>query len=382
MRIGINASALVHENTGVARYTSSFLKALSAREEARDTVLFYNYFRRWGGETGGVLPDLGMENKTWRIPERLLRLSWNLFNRPSVERLIGRVDIYHNLSFYGIPQQIGKQISTVHDLLFMRFPDSFTASVRDSLTGAVVDAVKRADYIITVSNAAKSDIIEMLGVPENRIRVIYEAPDQAFKPVDDTDILKSIRKKYGIDKDYLLFLGAGEPRKNLPFLMEAYGSLSQDIRQEYRLVIAGPARWGSEAIDAKIKECGIERDVILTGYIPDKEAAALYSGATAFIFPSLGEGFGLPVLEAMSCGAPVICSGISSMPEVAGDAAYKIDPHNVEDLTAAIQALVTDESLRAGFRRKGFDRAAEFSWEKNVTETLAVYHELVEGTAG
>lgn len=382
MRIGINASALAHERTGVARYTAGFLEAFRKREEAREAVLFYNYFRRWGGDKKTGPPDFGMKTRIRRIPEWLLRRCWNSLNAPTVEQLIGAVDIYHNLAFFGMPQRSGKQVSTVHDLLFLRFPDMFTDDIRNSLTEAVTDAVKRADFLITVSKAARSDLVELLDVPAEMTRVIYEAASPVFKPVDDGDRVRSVLDRYAIQKDYFMFLGAAEPRKNLPFLLEAYGNLDKGIRKDYCLVISGPARWGGGSITDKIREYGIKEDVVMTGYVSDYDAASLYGGARAFVFPSLGEGFGLPVLEAMSCGTPVICSNASSMPEIAGDAAYLIDPTDVESLVKAMTRLADDDTLFEDLKTKGLERSGVFSWDKNVSETLEVYKDLLEGRVG
>ncbi len=379
MRIAVNASALAHEKTGVATYTAGLLHGLKAVNKDDEIVVLYEYFRRWGA-VGGELPDFGLEQRIKRFPGRALKASRHFLNAPGVEWLAGGpVDIYHNTGFYGLPQREGKQIASIQDLVFETLPAGLSPSQRRSLFGAVRDSVARADLIITPSQATKSDVINLMRVAEEKIRVIYDAAGPMFKPIAKDVARLSLKARLGIEQDYILFLGAGELRKNLPFLIEGYAKLPKKLQDQYQLVIGGPKRWGYEAVTEAVYKYDLVDRVIFTGYVSDSDIVDLYGAAAVFVFPSLGEGFGLPVLEAMACGTPVICSNTSSLPEVAGTAARLIDPYIVDSLVVALKQVLSDEDLQKQMSSAGLKRADEFSWEKTARQTISVYKESAGG---
>jgi glycosyltransferase involved in cell wall biosynthesis len=235
-------------------------------------------------------------------------------------------------------------------------------------------AIKKADVIVTVSEFSKREIMNVYKVSDNRIRVIYNGVGEEYFP--RTQGIDEVKIKHGIRGKYILFVGAIEPRKNLLALIRAYNDLRQIIREEYRLVVIGVKRYGSEEILKKIEPLRLGSDIIFTGVVSREDLPLLYSGAELFVFPSIYEGFGMPVIEAMACGTPVIASNLTSIPEVAGDAALLIDPRDAGEIAEAIEAVLSDNTLKGRLSHKGKERARLFSWERNARETMALYKEV------
>jgi glycosyltransferase involved in cell wall biosynthesis len=252
-------------------------------------------------------------------------------------------------------------------------------------TRLVAAAARKADIVLTDSEASKRDIVRLLGIPTARVRVIYLAVDDIYQPVLDEHRLAATRRKYGLPESYLLYLGGFDQRKNVPTLLQAFAQLVKDLRRKVRgprvfLVVAGrlPTKSSDFFPDPRpiVQELGIGEQVVFTNWVPEEDKPALYSGARAFVFPSLYEGFGLPPLEALACGTPVVASNRGSLPEIVGYGGLLLEPDNVEGLTAAMEKLLTDDDLWIDLRQKGLAHAARFSWEKTARETLAVYREV------
>lgn len=283
----------------------------------------------------------------------------------------------HHLGRYGNFLKI-PYIITVHDLIryfdfkgfgiFIHKPN-----LRDKLYLSLdYKGITKANKIIAVSQATKRDLIHYLKIPEERLSVVYEGVDhQVFRPVP----------RRLVNHPYLLFVGSEHPRKNFARLLKAFSKLKKESKfEKLKLVKVGKAG-GSEADFRKqslkvVKELGLQEEVIFTGYVAKEDLPAYYSGAECFILPSLYEGFGFPPLEAMACGCPVIVSNVASLPEVTGEAAIKVDPHNIDDITRALQQVLTDERLRQELVSKGLEHAQRFSWEKTARETMEVYESV------
>jgi glycosyltransferase involved in cell wall biosynthesis len=246
----------------------------------------------------------------------------------------------------------------------------------------VAAAARKAEAIITVSQASERDIVRYLHIPPERVHVTYEAAGETLQPVKDESQLTAIRQKYALPERYLLYLGGFDQRKNLPALLRAFALLVNKQRQA-RLVIAGqlPGRDSPLFPDPRrlVEELGLEERVVFTGWVPEEDKPALLSGATAFVFPSLYEGFGLPTLEAMACGIPVIASDRSSLPEVVGEGGILVEPTDAETLADAMELLLVDDALRVELRRRALAQAARFSWRQTALETLAVYRKVIGG---
>ncbi|MCA1554253.1 MAG: glycosyltransferase family 4 protein, partial [Chloroflexi bacterium] len=254
---------------------------------------------------------------------------------------------------------------------FMHFPHLLT---RDSAAyyGQVRRAVRSAERIITVSDATKRDVLALLDVDERKLSVIYEAADARFCPLAERAPVEAVMQKHGLTAPFILFVGTIEPRKNLAVLLRALRQLlDQHVRVQF--AIAGKRGWLSDDVFALIAELRLQDEVRLLGAVPSEELVGLYNAALALVMPSLYEGFGLPPLEAMACGTPVIVSNISSLPEVVGDAGLCIPPDDPRAWTDAIQRMLDDGALRRELRAKGMTRARTFSWERAARETLAVY---------
>jgi len=237
-------------------------------------------------------------------------------------------------------------------------------------------SIKNADMIIAVSENTKKDIINCFNISSDKIQVVYEGVDDFFKIINDKGRLEQVRKKYNISKDFILNVSMITPRKNLITLIKAFKLLRDSKNIKCQLVIAGGKGWWYEDVFKTVSALRLEDEVIFTGYVPDEDLLYLYNAATLFAYPSLYEGFGLPILEAMSCGCPVVASNVSSIPEVCEDAALMINPKDVEELSQAMYKLIIEGSLRQMLIKKGLERVKQFSWRKTAEQTLEIYNKL------
>ena len=330
-----------------------------------------------------------------RPANALLRIPFGL----PAAALRGSVDVLH-VTYNAPPVASCPVVVTVHDISFEHYPEFFSPRDYAILKTLVPLSARRAARVITVSQHAKREIVQRYGIDPQRVAVTYEAAAEQFQPVTDPVALQAVRSKYGIgDGLFLLALGNLQPRKNIGRLVEAFGravnSQQSTVNSQQwtadsdrseassencslstvhcSLVIAGKAQWRESDIFATVQAAGLEDRVMFPGYVDDADLPALYSAATAFVYPSLYEGFGLPPLEAMACGTPVICSTAASLPEVVGDASISIDPLRVDSLAQGLRDVLGSAVLRDDLRARGLRRAAQFSWDRCAAETLAVY---------
>jgi glycosyltransferase involved in cell wall biosynthesis len=289
-----------------------------------------------------------------------------------LDKTFGAVDIFHATNHLLAHFGRTKTVFTLHDLIFLQFPEYHLPYNRWYLTFAMPRFLAAADVIVTPSECSRQDAIKFYGIPESKIKVIYEAAAPSLKPAADPAVLDRVREKYHLPEKFMLHVGTIEPRKNLDRLLEA----AQRLRaggEDVQLVIVGGKGWLYQSFFQRLETLALEDAVHLPGYVPDADLPAVYSGARLVTVPSLYEGFGLPVLEAMARGAPVVCSNTSSLPEVGGDAAGYFDPTDVAAMAETIQTAWRDETLRERMRQDGLTRAAQFSWARAADETLAVY---------
>jgi glycosyltransferase involved in cell wall biosynthesis len=272
----------------------------------------------------------------------------------------------------------GAYVITVHDVISLLFPQLFTLKHRLIVRAGLARVAHQADVIIVPSYAVRQDVQQCLRIDESRVVVIPEGCEPRFRPLTDLEYLHRIQTKYGLPARYILCLGTLEPRKNITTLLHAFARLPPTLSKEsaLHLVVAGARGWREQPIFQTVKNLGIEQAVCFPGFIDDEDLPALYSGALLFVFPSLYEGFGLPVLEAMGCGVPVVTSNTSAMPEVAGDGALLVDPRDVDGMAAAMATVLENTTLRECLRQKGFARAQSFSWEITARKTLELYMAL------
>ena len=266
-----------------------------------------------------------------------------------------------------------RSVVTVHDLGYLAYPEAHNPGDRRYLDWSTRWNARRAKIVIADSAATRADLIRAYGVDERKIRVIYLGRDETLVPVREAHLLAEVQARYGIAVHYLLYVGTLQPRKNLARVIEAFARVAAaPAFSGLQLVLAGKKGWLYDDLFAQVERMGLAGRVLFPGYVDDADLPALLSGALAFVFPSLYEGFGIPVLEAGACGVPVITSNTSSLPEVAGDAALLVDPHDVDAIAEAMNRLVTDEALRTELSRRGLANVQRFSWEKCARETLAV----------
>jgi len=287
-----------------------------------------------------------------------------------------RLDIIHEpraFSPYLFPSY-AKKILTIHDLSTILYPPVHTRLNVFRVNLSFSAGIRRVDRIITVSKFSKREILRLFHINEDRIEVIYEGVDSRFRSLDECE---GVKKKYGIEGGFILFVGTVEPRKNVNGLIKAFYKLKKK-GMKHRLVVAGAEGWKCGETKETIEQLGLEKEVVLLGYVGDDDLPALYNASDLFVYPSLYEGFGLPALEAMACGTPVVTSNTSSLPEVVGDAAIMVDPCDLNSLTNAMHKVLTDESLAQDMVKKGLRRATLFSWDKAARNTLKVYEDTLQ----
>jgi glycosyltransferase involved in cell wall biosynthesis len=367
MHIGIDARLVYHTRAGIGQYTLRLTHALaSLYRDDRFTVL---QDRR---QPSPLLDEPNVSVAGCPVPshhtlEQLL-LPW------FVDRL--QTDVFHSPDFIPPLRASGRTVITIHDLAFLLYPHFLT---KDSARyyGQIDRAVRRADRIIAVSETTKADLTRMLGTPEDKVSVIYEAADPLFQPEDRVSALEQVQALFDLPGDFILFVSTIEPRKNVTGLLRAYHRLREDYKLTPSLVLVGARGWLCGEVDELVDKLGIKPNCFFLGSVGSHDLSHLYNAARCLVHPAFYEGFGLPPLEAMACGTPVIVSNVSSLPEVVGDAALLVNPENDEEITVALWRLLTDASLWAELREKGLRRAAAFSWERAAQQTMAVYREAV-----
>lgn len=290
-----------------------------------------------------------------------------------------RKELTHFFNYYIPPFTKGKKVVTVHDMVIHACPETVRKKTLWFLRQTLEKSIKRADYIITDSEFSKQEILKYYNIPADKIKVVYCGVDfRRFQPLKSKELLNAVKEKYKIDRDYFLYLGTLEPRKNLVRLVQAYAKAKQERTEFPCLVLAGGKGWMYEEIFNTVKELGLEQDVIFTGYVADEDVSLLMGGALTFCFPSVYEGFGMPVLEAMACGTPVLTSKKSSMEEIAGEETVLVDAVSVDSIKDGLVLLANNRELRLELSRKGMLKAKEYTWEAAGKQLMRVYQDLVK----
>jgi glycosyltransferase involved in cell wall biosynthesis len=375
MKIGIIANSLDNALTGIGNYTYNVLKHMPYRTENKITIIHSVNDKTYLSKllTFNNLKDI----KTPRL--NMLPLAKGIQKMILMPLKINqqKLDVVHDTYHFGpffLLNRPTRRVLTVHDLTPLILPE-FHKRSRTFLHKVIFYKIlKDSDHIITVSENTKNDLINKFKIPEDKIRVIPLAANENFKQIDESKIF-STTTKYNINCPFILYVGTLEPRKNIPNLLNAYYKLKkQGIN--HKLVIAGGKGWKYKEIFETIEKLNLQKDVIFTGYVPDEDLPGLYNAAELFVYPSLYEGFGLPPLEAMQCGTPVITSNTSSLPEVVGAAGITVNPYDVDELANKMYEVLTNEDLRKEMSKKGLERAKLFSWKKCAEEHLKVYEEV------
>lgn len=376
MRIGIEGKVLTLKIGGIGRYAINLVKALLSISTKELPEMEFVIFTAPQTDRS-VLDGFGTVScdRFRGIKSTLLRSSFFL----SAGLVLEQIDIFHGLDQAGIPFffKKGKYVVTFHDVIALVLPETFPLKYRLVFQVGFSAIRRQADMVIVPSESAREDVVRYLKVDQGRIVIIPYGCEERFRPVGDPERFEAVRRKYGLPERYVLFVGVLQPRKNVATLLRAFSLLVvEKLGQDLKLVVAGESGWGLTEISKMVGSLGLQDHVVFAGSIEDEDLPDLYRGAHLFVYPSLYEGFGLPILEAMACGIPVITSNISSMPEVAGDAAVLVDPRDPEGLASAMASVLTDEALREKLRQKGIARARGFSWDAVARKTLEVYTSL------
>jgi len=360
--IGLDVGKALGGFDGLATYSRMLISALAEVDGSHHYHLYDLHSPR---------PDQALFRA--RFPGAPSHLSFH----PSAGPAPGEVALFHSLAHRLPPVKPPRLVFTLHDLTFLSHPGFHTVKNRVETLCAVVEAACTADRFIAVSEHTKGQAMALLGLAGERIVVIPEAADPCFKPVDREERRSAVLRRLGVDGPFLLTVGSLEPRKNLGRLLDALALLPEDTRSSHTLVVTGGPGWCNRELHERIERGASGLRVRLTGEVPQDDLAVLYSCAEAFVYPSLAEGFGLPVLEAMACGAPVVTSSTTSLPEVVGEAAILVDPADAEALADAVGRVLADSALRRELRARGFHRVAEFSWQRSARKTLELYRALL-----
>ncbi|RLC86644.1 MAG: glycosyltransferase family 1 protein [Chloroflexi bacterium] len=375
MRIGIDYTAAARQRAGIGRYTRELVGALLALV-GQDGILPHQYiiFAATGGlSIENWRLEIGRDHAQFRtlpISDEWLARLWHRARLPiPVEAITGPLDVFYSPDFVLPPtRRTTRTLLTVHDLSFLRYPEAFVPKLRRYLMRVVPRSVARANLVLADSAHTRSDIVSLLGVPPDKVQVLYSGVHPRFRPQPEPGEAERIRARYGLDeRPYVLSVGTVQPRKNYVRLIRAFARLEPNAQ----LVIAGGQGWLYEDIFAEAEKHG--NCVRVLGFVGEADLPALYRNAALFAFPSLYEGFGLPVLEAMACGVPVVCSHTSSLPEVAGDAALLVDPLDTDGLAKAMARVLEDAELRREMIARGLEQAARFTWERAARQLLGTF---------
>lgn len=377
MRIGIDISVLNDtQRTGIGVYAYELIRALLNINQKDKFILFgiatlstYDYLKNLEFKD---YPNVEM--KIYKMPAKFFRLAfltWQKLGWPPIEKFIGPVDIFHSFNWFMPPQRGGKKVATVFDLTSILFPEWHDSKTTQLDKARFQKIAESANLVITISESTKNDFLKFN--PRGQMDVIYPAVREVFSREDSGnkgDQGNRVLRKYKLEPGYLLAVGTLEPRKNLETLVKAY--LKSEMSEP--LVLVGKSGWKNEQLLSLIKE--YPQKIKQLGFIPDEDLAALFRQASCFIYPSLYEGFGMPVLESMAVGTPVITSNVSSLPEVGGDAAKYVDPGDPEEIVRAIREVVGDKGVGKKMVEEGFKQARKFSWEESAKKLNALYQEV------
>ena len=371
-RVGINAHLLSGEagyrRAGIHQYIYQVLRHLPYTENGPDYLVFTNQPDVTAGKMGMTAVSTRLNTNS-----RLLRILWEQLIWPLQARQ-RRVDLLHSMAFVTPLLSRRTAVVTIYDLSFMHYPEQFPAGQRRYLTTMTRQACRRARRIITISQSSRQDVHHFFHVPLDRIDVVLPGVDDAYRPLPEEAVSAFCREK-GLER-FILHVGTLQPRKNIPVLLNAFANLPPS---GLKLALVGGKGWLYNEIFTQVKKLKLEERVLFTGYVPDGELPLWYNAAELLVFPSVYEGFGMPVVEAMACGTPVIASDSSSIPEAVGRAGLLFNPQNAAELTDRITAVQQDPALRAKLKEWGLQHARNFSWERAGRETAVAYRRALQG---
>lgn len=378
--IGIDVTSAIVQGGGIGRYTRELIQAL-AQVPTVHQLRFFSAKPPANPPVRDPLPSSShIQYRSAPLDERWLYRLWYRLRLPlPVQLVLGRLDLFHSPDFVLPPVAGGiPTLLTVHDLSFAHYPEVYPEPLVRYLNQVVPWSVGRATHILADSEATRGDLVSLWGVPQGKVSVLYSGVHERFQPVEEEGVLTAVRRKYNLgSQPYIFTVGTVQPRKNYQMLIRAFAPVA--AQWPHQLVIAGGKGWLMEEMMAEVGRQGLEERVRFIGFADDGDLPALYSGAALFVFPSLYEGFGLPLLEAMQCGVPVISSDASCLPEVAGKATVLLSPYDEVGWTGAMGRLLGDGQERVRLVGAGFRQARQFRWEQGARQLLGVYEGLLGG---
>ncbi len=385
MRIAINAQLLSYSdsyrNGGISRYIRHLLNAIARQPGQHEYTVFINgqetvkRLRQEQGQAAQIeyIPVYWPENRP------ASRVVWEQRDLPALLRE-RRIEVFHSPANV-LPEMLPREcasVVTLHDLAFLLYPEVLTRAKRVYHRIFTTRSLRRATAIIAVSNSTKEDAVKLVGISPVRIQTVYTCIDERFSNVITTEEKQTFCREHGLDGGYLLYLGTLEPRKNIPTLLEAYKELREVYSRKEKLALVGGKGWLYDEIFAKAQRLGLASEVLFPGYVSNEEQLLWYHGASAFVYPSLYEGFGLPVAESLACGVPVVTSNVLSLPEAGGDSALIVDPLDSHALAAALQRALTDTLLRQRCIELAPTVSQRFSAQAMARQTIAVYEQAAD----
>ena len=371
-----------YRNGGISRYIRYLLTALANQSGPHEYTIFVNGQEVIDHLSESIGKDVSRQTQityvpvSWSESRPISRVAWEQLKLPTLlhEK---RIDVFHSPANV-LPERLPHScagVVTLHDMAFLRYPNVLTRSKRVYHRTFTMRSLQRATMIIADSNSTKQDAIELAGLSANHIQTVYPCIDERFSNVILDEEIQSFRQAHGLTMGYLLYLGTLEPRKNVTTLIEAYAQLRKIYGREEKLVLAGGKGWLFDTIFQRVQELGLEAEVLFPGFVSDAEQLLWYHSASVFVYPSLYEGFGMPVTEALACGLPVVTSNVSSLPEAGTTLALTVDPHDSDAMARAICKALTDETLHLRCRTQAAMVRQQFSARTMTEQIIAVYEQ-------
>lgn len=373
MKVGLELQPCCGKRSGIGTYTYELAKRLQNQDGLEFYGNLFNFFGRNDNSKSleGILMPI-VENRL--LPYGVYRRVWDRLpiSYQKMFPYVADLNLFFN---YIVPPGVnGKVMTTIYDMTYLRFPETMDSRNLKRIQGGIQYSVERSSHLLTISEFSKREITELLNISEDRISVVYSAPSFS----DEIDDFQRVQEKFGIEQPYLLYVGTVEPRKNLVRLIRAFEKLKKEANIMHQLVLAGGNGWQNGEIYQAAEESFCKEKIIFTGYLSNGEKNTLYKNASAFVFPSLYEGFGMPPLEAMHWGCPVVTADAASLPEVVGVAAELVDPLNEEMIAEGIWRVLSNDDYAKELVREGYSQSKRFSWDASAQQLIAVCKEVLE----